>query len=146
MSTDPVSEPLRRTDDDVLARLAAIEHRLHQISTTIGRLLGQLDEIHANLETLSAFPGSGQPILAGAAGELPSCGERVVNPGRRLSLPRAPVEHHPSLALPAEDLVTSGPVSEEDPRYCPEGVRAALRWCAQPPAGDCGHHPGGPRR
>lgn len=146
MSADPDSEPLRRTDDDVLRRLAAIDHRLHQISTTISKLPGQLDEIRANLETLIASPGSAGPILAGAGCELPTCRERVVSPGRRLSLPRPPVEHHPPLALPAGDLVTSGPVSEEDPRYCPECVPAALRWCAQPPAGECGHHPGGPRR
>jgi hypothetical protein len=77
MSTDPLSEPLRRTDDDVLGRLAAIDHRLHHISTTIGKLPGQLDEIHANLETLITSPGSsGPPIVAGAAGELPSCEER----------------------------------------------------------------------
>ncbi|MGH3812263.1 MAG: hypothetical protein ACRDUV_07365 [Pseudonocardiaceae bacterium] len=61
MSTDPVSEPARRTDDDVRERLAAIDHRLHQISTTIGKLLGQLDEIRADLETLIAALGPGGP-------------------------------------------------------------------------------------
>ncbi|MGH3824146.1 MAG: hypothetical protein ACRDRA_15150 [Pseudonocardiaceae bacterium] len=44
------------------------------------------------------------------------------------------------------ELVTSGPDGENDPRYCPECVRAALRWCAEPGAGECGHHPGGSRR
>jgi hypothetical protein len=55
MSADSVGEPVRRTDDDVLGRLAAIDHRLHQISTqlaTVGKLLSQLDEIGANLERL----------------------------------------------------------------------------------------------
>lgn len=49
MSAESVSEPACRTDDDVLARLAAIDHRLHQISThltPIGQLLSQLAEIH----------------------------------------------------------------------------------------------------
>jgi hypothetical protein len=55
MSADPIGEPMRRTDDDVLARLAAIDHRLHQISTqltTMGDLHGQLNEICANLDKL----------------------------------------------------------------------------------------------
>ena len=55
MSVDSVGEPVRRTDNDVLGRLAAIDHRLHQISTqlaTMGKLLSQLDEIGANLERL----------------------------------------------------------------------------------------------
>ncbi|MGH3825278.1 MAG: hypothetical protein ACRDRA_20930 [Pseudonocardiaceae bacterium] len=34
------------------------------------------------------------------------------------------------------ELVTSEPGREEDPHYCPECVRAALRWCARPVAGD----------
>ncbi|MGH3823349.1 MAG: hypothetical protein ACRDRA_11055 [Pseudonocardiaceae bacterium] len=38
--------------------------------------------------------------------------------------------------------VTSGSDSEDDPSYCPDCVREALRWCAQPGAGACGH-PGG---
>ncbi len=48
MSADPIGESMRRTDDDVLGRLAAIDHRLHQISTqlaTMGKLLSRLDEI-----------------------------------------------------------------------------------------------------
>jgi hypothetical protein len=61
MSADPVGEPMRRTDDDVLGRLAAIDHRLHQISNqlaTMGQSLSQLDEICANLETLLGSLGS----------------------------------------------------------------------------------------
>jgi hypothetical protein len=75
MSADPVPEPTRPTDDDELARLGAIEHRLHQISThlaaTIGQLLSQLAEIHANLETLIGSLGSAELIKAGAACGLP---------------------------------------------------------------------------
>jgi hypothetical protein len=54
MSADPVGEPVRRTDDDVLGRLAAIDHRLHQISNqlaTMSKSLSQLDEICAHLCT-----------------------------------------------------------------------------------------------
>lgn len=75
MSADPVIGPARRTDDDALERLSAIDHRLHQISThlaaTTGQLLNQLAEIHANLETLMGSLGSAEPIKAGTAGELP---------------------------------------------------------------------------
>ncbi|MGH3975003.1 MAG: hypothetical protein ACRDS9_16985 [Pseudonocardiaceae bacterium] len=35
------------------------------------------------------------------------------------------------------ELVTSEPDGENDPHYCPECVRAAIRWCAQPVAGEC---------
>ncbi|MGQ0716903.1 MAG: hypothetical protein ACT4NP_06215 [Pseudonocardiales bacterium] len=55
MSADSAGEPVRRSDDDLLEILAAIDHRLHQISTqltTIGTLRNQLDEICANLKTL----------------------------------------------------------------------------------------------
>ena len=54
MSADASGEPVRRVDD-VLGRLAAIDHRLHHISTqltTIGKSLSRLDEIDAALETL----------------------------------------------------------------------------------------------
>lgn len=34
------------------------------------------------------------------------------------------------------EAVTSGPDGEEDPSYCPDCVRAAIRWCAQPETGD----------
>jgi hypothetical protein len=56
MSAEPVSEPTRRTDGDVLARLNAIDHRLHQLSTqlaAVGESLSQLDEIRGNLKTLT---------------------------------------------------------------------------------------------
>ena len=65
MSAEPRSEPTRRTDDDVLARLVAIDHRLHQISTrlaVVGHLLSQLDEVRANLETLIRSLGSAEPV------------------------------------------------------------------------------------
>lgn len=55
MSADPIGEPGHRTDHDVLARLTAIDHRLHQISTqltTMGKMLSQIDKICTNLETL----------------------------------------------------------------------------------------------
>jgi hypothetical protein len=75
MSADPVNGPVRRTDDDVRERLSAIDHRLHQISThlaaTIGGLLSQLAEIHANLETLIESLGPAEPIKAGTACGLP---------------------------------------------------------------------------
>lgn len=61
MSADPLGEPVRGTDDDVLGRLAAIDHRLHQISTqltTMGTLFSQLEEIHAHLQTLIRSLGS----------------------------------------------------------------------------------------
>ena len=55
MSAQPGGEPTRHTNDDVLARLAAIDHRLHQITThlaAVDQLHSQLDDIRANLETL----------------------------------------------------------------------------------------------
>lgn len=55
MSADPLGEPVRGTDDDVLGRLAAIDHRLHQISTQLtilGTLFSQLEEIRTHLQTL----------------------------------------------------------------------------------------------
>lgn len=55
MSADSVGEPARHADGDVLGRLTAIDHRLHQISTqlaTLGQLLSQLERIGTNLETL----------------------------------------------------------------------------------------------
>ena len=94
MSAEAASELACRTDGDVLARLAAIDHRLHQISThlaaTIGQLLSQLDKIHANLETLIGSLGSAEPIKTGTACwspelELPpsptATGSRSVPPG-----------------------------------------------------------------
>ena len=56
MSAEPATEPTYRTDGDVLARLTAIDHHLHRISThlttTINQLLSQLGEIRTNLERL----------------------------------------------------------------------------------------------
>ena len=75
MSANPVSGPVRHTDDDALERLSAIDHRLHQISThlavIIGQLLSQLAEIYANLETLIESLGSVELIKTGAARGLP---------------------------------------------------------------------------
>jgi flagellin-like hook-associated protein FlgL len=68
MSDDPVGEPIRRAHGDMLGRLAAIDHRLHQISiqlATMGKLLSQLDEIRANLETLIGSLESGGSIVNG---------------------------------------------------------------------------------
>jgi hypothetical protein len=94
MSADPVSEPVRGADDDVLARLAAIDQRLHQISThlaSIGPLFSHLEEIRTNLETLI---GSVESIVAGTVSELPGCGDGTMSSGRRLSpRRRPPVEH-----------------------------------------------------
>jgi hypothetical protein len=94
MSADPVSAPMRRRDDDPLERLSAIHHRLHHISahlvTTIDQLLSQLDEIHANLETLIGSLGSAEPIETGTAcwspelglpSSLTATGSRLVRPG-----------------------------------------------------------------
>jgi hypothetical protein len=71
MSAEPVSKPTRRTDGDVLARLNAIDHRLHQISTqqlaTVGELLSQLDEIRANLKTLTESLQSARTITTSPA-------------------------------------------------------------------------------
>ncbi len=61
MSGDPVGGSVHRTDHDVLGRLAAIDHRLHQIQTqltTMSKLPSQLDEINANLNTLIESFGS----------------------------------------------------------------------------------------
>lgn len=80
MSTDAVNEPVRHTHDDVLGRLAAIDHRLDQISThlaTIGKLVSQLEEIRANLDTLIGSLSSGQPIVSDAACQLPGRGRRT---------------------------------------------------------------------
>jgi hypothetical protein len=62
MRAEAASKLACRTDGDVLERLAAIDHRLNQISThltAIGPLYGQLDEIRANLQTLVGSFGSG---------------------------------------------------------------------------------------
>jgi len=104
MSADPVSEPVRGADDEVLARLAAIDRRLHQISThlaTIGQLLSQLDEIRTNLETLIGSLGSAESIVAGTVSELSGCGDGTMSSGRRLSpCRRPPVEHDSFTEVP----------------------------------------------
>lgn len=77
MSAQPDGEPTRHTDD-VLARLAAIDHRLHQITTrlaAVDQLISQLDDIRANLETLIKSLGPAMPIVAGAA-----CGPSDLQP------------------------------------------------------------------
>ena len=69
MSAQPGSEPTRHTDGDVLARLAAIDHRLHQIIThlaAVDGLLSQLDEIRANLDTLIRSLRSAEPARPAA--------------------------------------------------------------------------------
>jgi hypothetical protein len=74
MSAEPVSAPTRRTDDDVLARLATIDHRLLQISTrlaAVDHLLSQVNEIRVNLQTLIGPLGSAGLIMPGAACGLP---------------------------------------------------------------------------
>ena len=71
MSAEPVSEPTRRTDGDVLARLNAIDHRLRQLSTqlaVVGESLSQLDEIRTNLKTLTE-----SLQLAGTITTPPAC-------------------------------------------------------------------------
>lgn len=57
MSADLVDEPERRTDDDVLGRLAAIDHQLSTQLAIIGTLPSQLDKILANRETLIRSAG-----------------------------------------------------------------------------------------
>jgi hypothetical protein len=83
MSVDSVGEPVRRTDNDVLGRLAAIDHRLHQISTqlvTMDKLLSQLDELGANLETLIRAAQVGRSIVNVAL--VPSRARAVSPAGR----------------------------------------------------------------
>ncbi|MGH4009004.1 MAG: hypothetical protein ACRDTH_12760 [Pseudonocardiaceae bacterium] len=77
----------------MLARLAAIDHRLHQISThlaPVNQLLSQLAEIHTNLETLIGSLGSAGPIVACAACELPD-----------LELPPSPTAARGRLVAPS---------------------------------------------
>lgn len=74
MSAEPVSEPTRRTDGDVLARLNAIDRRLHQLSTqlaAVGELLSQAGEIRANLKTLTESLQSAGTITARPTCPLP---------------------------------------------------------------------------
>jgi hypothetical protein len=90
MSAEPLSEPTRHTDGDVLARLNAIDQRLHQISTqlaAVGELLSQLDEIRTNLKTLTESLQSAETSTTPPAGPL-SEGEdgSATKSHRRLSL------------------------------------------------------------
>jgi len=67
MSAEHVNEPGRHTDD-VLARLAAIDHRLHQIATrltAVDQVLSQLDELRATVDTLITSLGSAKPVRPG---------------------------------------------------------------------------------
>jgi hypothetical protein len=93
MSAEPVSESTRRTDGDALARLTAIDHRLHQISTqlaAVGELLSQLDEIRANLETLTESLQSAGTITTPTACPPSDRGDGgATNAGPRLNLPLA---------------------------------------------------------
>jgi hypothetical protein len=64
MSAPPGGEPTRHPDDDVLARLTAIDHRLHQIATqlaTVDQALSQLDDVRTNLEALIRSLRSAEP-------------------------------------------------------------------------------------
>jgi hypothetical protein len=69
MTAQPGGEPTRHTDDDVLARLTAIDHRLHQITThlaTVDQLHSQLDDVRANLDTLIRLLRSAEPARPAA--------------------------------------------------------------------------------
>jgi transcriptional regulator with XRE-family HTH domain len=58
-----LGEPVSRSDDDVVGRLAAIEYRLAQIETqlgAIGELSDRLDEIKTNVEAMVRLVGSNQ--------------------------------------------------------------------------------------
>ncbi|MGH3901314.1 MAG: hypothetical protein ACRDTA_24300, partial [Pseudonocardiaceae bacterium] len=45
--------PVADDQSDVLNRLTAIDHRIHQVSTQLSTLLSQLDKTCATLETLA---------------------------------------------------------------------------------------------
>ncbi|MGH4007513.1 MAG: hypothetical protein ACRDTH_04990 [Pseudonocardiaceae bacterium] len=69
MSADPVGEPVRRTDDDVLRRLAAIDQRLHQISiqlTSMDTLISNSTKPCVNFETLIGVARVGGSIVNAA--------------------------------------------------------------------------------
>ena len=69
MSAQPGGEPTRPTNGDVLARLAVIDHRLHQITThlaAVDQLLSQLDDVRANLDTLIRSLRSAEPARPAA--------------------------------------------------------------------------------
>jgi len=74
MSAQPGGEPTRHTDEDVLATLAAIDHRLHRITThlaALDQLLSQLDNVRANLETLIRSLHSAEPARPAAITNAP---------------------------------------------------------------------------
>lgn len=93
MSAEPLSESTRRTDGDALARLTAIDHRLHQISTqlaAVGELLSQLDEIRAILETLTESLQSAGAIMTRPLRQPSDRGDGgATNAGLWLNLPLA---------------------------------------------------------
>src|SRR4051794_39943363 len=93
MSAEPVREPTRRTDGDVLARLNAIDHHLHQISTqlaAVGELLNQLDEIRANLKTLTESLQSAGTITTPPACRLSDGADSSATKSRRRLLSLRP--------------------------------------------------------
>jgi hypothetical protein len=95
MSPDAIGEPMRRTDHDVLGRLASIDHRLLQIAsrlTTTGQLLlSHLDEIHANLETLVKVAGVAGIRLPRNSAEPASQLECASPPVRSPTAPTSPI-------------------------------------------------------
>jgi hypothetical protein len=69
MSAQPDGEPTRHTDEDVLARLASIDHCLHQITThlaAVDQLLCQLDDVRTNLESLIRSLRAAEPARPAA--------------------------------------------------------------------------------
>jgi hypothetical protein len=95
MSAQPVSEPTPRTDGDVLARLNAIDQRLHQISTqltAVGELLSQLDEIRANLKTLTESLQSAMTITTSPACPLSDGEDGSATKSRRRLLSLRPAD------------------------------------------------------
>jgi transcriptional regulator with XRE-family HTH domain len=63
-----LGEPVSRSDDDVLGRLAAIEYRLAQIETQLGsldELSDRLEEMNTNVEALISFVNSSRKRMRG---------------------------------------------------------------------------------
>ena len=95
MSAEPVSEPMRHTDSNVPARLNAIDHRLHQISTqlaAVGELPSQLDEIRANLTTLTESLQSAGTITTPSACPLSDGEDGSATKSRRWLLSLRPAD------------------------------------------------------
>ncbi|MBV9013208.1 MAG: hypothetical protein JO272_14370 [Pseudonocardiales bacterium] len=153
MSADPLNQPVPRTDHDLLGRLAAVDHRLHQISTqltTLGTVLRQLDKICANVDTLigrvGEHPPVGRPPVScpvppgehGRTGAGPLSGVCVVsvdalgNAIHLLSTAEVFEGGFPTtMVAVCGEPVTDGPsVDDDNPRYCRKCVREALRWFA----------------